>query len=149
MLIGGPGADVLDGGEDEDEEDDMVPDPDNAGQMIAASMDTASYVTAMAGVTVDLHARKGTGGDAEGDTYSNIEQYMGSSNDDTFIASEGIDRVNAGGHGDDDVGKRTDGDTISYEESEEGVTLSVALDTGIVTVDAANADDGDNDINFA
>ena len=30
------------------------------------SRDTASYVTAMAGVTVDLNARKGTGGDADG-----------------------------------------------------------------------------------
>ena len=157
-LIGGPGADILDGGEEEDEEDDMVPTLDEDGEttvvdgnvvMEAVLPDTASYVTAMAGVTVDLHSRKGTGGDAEGDTYRGIEQYMGSSNDDTFIAGEGIDRVNAGAHNMDYAGKRTDGDTISYEESEEGVTLSVNLADGVVTVDPANADDGDNDINFA
>ena len=29
-LIGGPGADMLDGGEDEDEKDNMVPNPDDA-----------------------------------------------------------------------------------------------------------------------
>ena len=161
-LIGGPGADRLDGGEDEDEnkdnrldgtgvDDNDDGDFDDVGdtQQTDASRDTASYVTAMAGVTVDLNARKGTGGDAMGDTYSNIEEYLGSSNDDTFIASEGMDDIDASTHNMDDQGKRTDGDTISYEESEEGVTLSVALGTGIVTVDLANADDGDNDINFA
>ena len=155
MLIGGPGADMLDGGEEDDEEDDMVPTGVEAGAdgvvpMEAAPEDTASYSTAKAGVSVDLNLGRGTGGDAMGDSYRNIERYDGSSNDDTFIASEDTDEINAGAHDKDDkVNLRTDGDTISYEESEEGVTVSVSLAVdGAVTV-SENTDDGDTDINYA
>ena len=126
-LIGGPGADVLDGGEERNDDDSVV--------------DVASYAGARAGVTVDLHSRKGTGGDADGDTYRNIERYEGSSNDDTFIASEGADDINAGGEG-------RNGDTISYEESETKVTIdleALSTDSGVV---AGNPDDGNNE-NFA
>ena len=113
-----------------------------------ASVDTASYVTAMAGVIVDLNARKGTGGDAMGDTYHNIEEYVGSSNDDTFIASEGIDDIDAGANDGDDPGP-TDGDTISYEESETGVMINLA---GAAAADivASNMDSEDGrDENYA
>ena len=68
-LNGGPGADHLDGGEDARERDNMVPDPVDADpsdgtDMIAASIDIASYAGAMAGVTVNLDNGRGTAGDA-------------------------------------------------------------------------------------
>ena len=110
--------------------------------------DTASYSTAMEGVTVDLSQGKGTGGDAMGDRYSNIEKYLGSDNDDTFIASEGADEINAGDHDADDAPSRfTDGDTISYEVSETGVIVDLSSPTDI---GAANSDSEDGrDENYA
>ena len=106
-LEGGLGADDLDGG---------------------AGWDTATFANAkMEGVTVDLGANKGTGGEADGDTYANIEAFMGSGMDDTFIAGRGQDSVN-GGEG---------SDTISYEKSRAGVTVNLTTQD---TPDATGAD---------
>ena len=69
-----------------------------------------------AGVTVNLDSRKGESGDAMGDTLVNIELVWGSMGDDVFKASEGPDYV----HG--DIGS----DTMSYELSDLGVTVSLA-----------------------
>ena len=102
VLIGGPGADTLDGGEDSKEKNvatavDIIPaldpidgdtdDPGESAQRMAKE-DTASYAGSKMGVTVNLASGRGTGGDAEGDTLVNIEQVMGSGNDDTFLASD-------------------------------------------------------------
>ena len=70
-------------------------------------------------VTVNLDTRKGTGGDAMGDELFNIELVWGSDNNeegegDTFIASAGADLI----HG--DLGS----DTVSYEASDMGVTVT-------------------------
>ena len=94
MLEGGGGADDIDGG---------------------AGWDTATFANAMEGVTVDLGANRGTGGEAEGDRYSDIEAFMGSGNDDTFIAGRGFDTVDGSG------GQ----DTISYEKSKRAVTVNL------------------------
>ena len=154
ILIGGSGADSLDGGEDkgEDRENKIPTDSDTDGDIDAddipldASVDVASYRSSMAaGVTVDLDARKGTGGDAMGDTYRNIEKYEGSPNGDTFIAGEGADVVDALGQG---ANGDNTSDTISYEQSETGVMINLGTDqeaTGIVSTNA----DVDNDENFA
>ena len=125
-LEGGPGADMIDGGHTRTSAEDP-------SDMFT---DTASYANARAGVTVDLDAGKGTGGDAEGDTFVSIEEFMGSMNDDKFIASDEADVVNGGGHGADDmVGGEpdwdgSDGDTISYEKSEEAVTVNLGTPGG-------------------
>ena len=94
-LEGGAGADDLDGG---------------------AGMDTATFASAMMGVTVDLGANKGMKGDAEGDTYSNIEMFVGSRMADTFVAGRGHDSVDGSGGS----------DTISYEKSRAGVTVNLS-----------------------
>ena len=57
VLIGGAGADTLDGG---------------------GGVDTASYATSASGVVVSLATGFGSGGDAEGDRLSNIENLTGS-----------------------------------------------------------------------
>ena len=149
-LVGGPGADMLDGGEDAREDDNNMitardavdlngdGDQDDAGEpaIVAApaSIDIATYAGAMAGVTVNLASGRGTAGDAMGDTLVNIEQVVGSSNDDTFIAGPGPDNVVGGAHdGDDPMGATDteDGDTISYELSPEAVTIDLAAADGI------------------
>ena len=143
LLVGGPGADVLDGGEDTGERNDMVPDPDDTDpsdgiDMIAASEDWAVYRGAMAaadgsGVTVDLNTDTGTAGEAMGDTLRNIELIWGSKHDDTYIAGDGHDVI----HGD------GGSDTVSYEASRHGVTVTLpATDDSGQWTDTAVGDDG-------
>jgi Ca2+-binding RTX toxin-like protein len=64
-LIGGAGADHLDGG--------------------WALNDMASYAASNAGVTINLVAGSGLGGDAHGDTLVNIEEVTGSNYNDVLI----------------------------------------------------------------
>ena len=67
-LIGGPGADALDGGE---------------------GSDTAAYTGSASAVTVNLGTNTATGGDAEGDTFTFIENLSGSAFDDTLTGDAG------------------------------------------------------------
>ncbi|MGE9009798.1 calcium-binding protein [Leptospira interrogans] len=79
ILIGGAGADALDGG---------------------TGNDTASYATSTVAVTVDLAAGTGLGGDAQGDTLTNVENLIGSSLHD-ILTGDGNDNVLTGGAGKD------------------------------------------------
>ena len=129
VLVGGPGADMLDGGEDRGEKDDMVPDPadedpTDGTNMLRASVDWAVYKHAMEGVTVDLSTNRGTGGEAMGDTLTNIELVWGSEKDDTFIAGPGGDIIEGDGGS----------DTVSYEASEMGVTVNLGAAAQHTTV---------------
>ena len=123
-LLAVPGADTLNGGEDNMEMNNMVPNPefDEAAhalnpdpvdnpEMIPASIDWAVYRGSMDAVTVDLSNPSrgvGTAGDAMGDTLVNIELVWGSMNNgDTFIAGSGADIIEGDGGS----------DTVSYEAS--------------------------------
>ena len=129
-LIGGAGADALDGG---------------------TGTDTASYAGSSAAVTVSLVAgATNTGGDAEGDTLSNIENLTGSAHDDSLTGNDfgndlsggaGADTLNGGagddtligGAGADALDGGTDTDTASYAGSSAAVTVSLvagATNTG-------------------
>ena len=100
ILIGGPGADRLDGGNavtaagadgNFGTEDDVS----------TSGTDTASYAGSSAGVTITFsavvkrvsnvetttHDGAGSGGDAQGDRLLNIDKVVGSAHNDTFIAS--------------------------------------------------------------
>ena len=137
-LIGGPGADMLDGGSSLSA---GAGTPDNSDDDVQ-DIDSASYDGAMAGVTVNLATGRGTAGDAEGDTLVNIEQVVGSGNDDTFIAGRGADNINGGTHaGDDPMGgtDTEDGDTVSYELSEEGVTVNLGATNGVQADDTEDS----------
>ena len=79
----------------------------------APGTDIATYAGATAGVTVDLSGGNRGQGDAAGDTFTGIEQYMGSGHADTFIAGKDADNINGG----------AGSDTVSYERSEQGVTV--------------------------
>ena len=129
-LIGGAGADTLDGG---------------------TGTDTASYEGSSAAVTVSLVAgATNTGGDAEGDTLSNVENLTGSAHDDSLTGNDfgndlsggaGADTLNGGagddtlegGAGADALDGGTDTDTASYAGSSAAVTVSLvagATNTG-------------------
>jgi hypothetical protein len=81
--------------------------------------DTISYANSSAGVNVNFVTERGTGGSAEGDSYVNIQNVIGSTHDDVFTA--GIDSKTFDGGGQDPGGV----DTVSYA----GAASSVIIDT--------------------
>ena len=87
-LRGLAGDDVLEGRGGADDLDGGVGD------------DTAAYTGSDAGVRVDLRARTGNGGHAQGDTLTNIEHLRGSTHDDTLHGNSNANRLD-GGAGDD------------------------------------------------
>ena len=118
VLVGGAGADAMDGG---------------------AGHDRLWYGGSPAGVAVDLSAGTASGGDAEGDTFENVEEVVGSAHADTltggagneWLAGRAGDDVLAGGGGADRLEGGAGGDTASYAGSNAGVR--VQLRTGAPT----------------
>ncbi|MGF6230849.1 Ca2+-binding RTX toxin-like protein [Inquilinus ginsengisoli] len=117
VLRGGAGPDTLEGG---------------------AGTDTASYYSGAAGVTVDLAAGTGSGGDAAGDTLTGIENLSGSNlGNDTLAGNSGANKLQ--GWGGDDVLRGGAGadvleggagiDTASYYTGAVGVTVNLAANT--------------------
>ena len=138
-LSGGGGADTIDGGPGAD-------DMDGGRSTVTPNVqhtDILTYASAEKGVGVDLDNSVGIGGDAKGDEFSNFERYIGSNGSDTFIASTGVDNINAlnSGNNTDRVISATGtivaaGDTISYEQSEKGVYVDLtATAQAVDTVD--------------
>ena len=142
ILIGGPGADRLDGGAvqttgtgadgDFGTADDVMTGPDQ---------DTASYAGSTAGVTITFsavarrvnnqdvttHDGAGSGGDAQGDRLLNIEKVIGTAHDDTFIASNTTQIFDGGENAEDNpetrnVDESVDNDTVSFANLDDDVT---------------------------
>ncbi|WP_016832198.1 hypothetical protein, partial [Herbaspirillum lusitanum] len=87
----------------------------------------ASYAGSAFGVTVDLNATDGTGtsgGDAAGDKLSLIDNLIGSSFNDTFVANNQNNSFDGGAGG---------VDTVSYLASGVGVTVDLSNTTGAGT----------------
>lgn len=140
-LYGRGGDDVLDGGAG----NDLLDGGAGADRLVgAAGIDTASYASALAAVTADLGGGPGAG-DAAGDTFSDIENVIGSGLADTLTGTTGANRL-SGGAGDDRldggggldwlvggsgadrlVGDGNDG--ASYAGSAAGVTVDLAAQT--------------------
>ena len=150
-LIGGPGADRLDGGAPLTvgvgvdgilgTSDDLQVGPGTS----SPDTDTVSYAGSSAGVVITFSERRinnedvtigaGEGGDAEGDRLLSIERVVGTAHDDLFIASN-LDQQFHGGLNatmDDpmtrDVDERIDSDTVTY------ANLDVAVIKTVDTVD--------------
>ncbi|CAO3409230.1 calcium-binding protein [Azospirillum largimobile] len=134
-LTGDAAANLLDGGAG----DDVLAGLDGADTLVGGDgTDLADYSASAAGVTVDLAAGTGLGGDAEGDLLSGIENVTGSAHDDR-LTGEGGGNLLDGGAGDDTLaglgGADTlvggDGtDTADYATSGAGVTVDLAAGTG-------------------
>jgi Ca2+-binding RTX toxin-like protein len=115
-LIGGAGADQISG---------------------AAGTDTASYDASAAGVTVDLVAGTGIGGDAQGDTLSGIENVIGSAQSD-HLYGDGAANTLTGGDGDDTLRGGAGADVLNggngsdfanYQGSAAGVIVNLLTNT--------------------
>lgn len=98
ILQGGAGADSLDGG---------------------AGEDTLSYELSRSGVTVDLLAGTASGGDAQGDSFTNFENVQGSAYNDLIQGNAAANRLHGG----------AGIDTLSYAGSNAGVTVNLELQT--------------------
>ncbi|WP_052121600.1 calcium-binding protein [Inquilinus limosus] len=111
-LIGGAGADILDG---------------------QGGIDTADYSGSGAGVTVDLAAGTGSGGDAEGDTLTGIENITGTAFIDhlygdgannTILGLDGNDTIR-GGAGSDALDGGAGSDFANYQGSSAAVNVNL------------------------
>ena len=123
ILIGGGGADKLDG---------------------RAGIDAASYGRAQAGVTASLAKPSLNTGEAAGDTYSAIENLVGSNFNDV-LSGNGANNVLYGGIGADKIGGGAGIDTASYGGAQAGVTASLAtpsLNTGEAAGDTYSSIEG-------
>jgi Ca2+-binding RTX toxin-like protein len=124
VIFGGAGADTIDGGD---------------------GIDTVSYSGSDAAVTVNLASgtatATATGGHAQGDVLSNIENLIGSSAyGDTLTGNTGANRIEGGG-GNDTLDGGGGLDTLvggagndTYILNEAGVTITEALGEGTDTV---------------
>jgi Ca2+-binding RTX toxin-like protein len=104
VLEGGAGVDSLDGGMD--------------------GRDAASYAGSAQAVAVDLGLSTATGGDAEGDIFTSIENLIGSANADT-LTGDSNDNVVEGGAGADQLTGGDGLDTASYIGSAAAVTVNL------------------------
>jgi len=86
-------------------------------------MDRASYAASAAGVNVSLATGLGLGGDAEGDSFSDIEGLIGSSFDD-IVEGDGGKNVLVGGDGI---------DTLSYRNAAADITVNLDVTSGQLT----------------
>ncbi|MCG8548271.1 MAG: cadherin domain-containing protein [Alphaproteobacteria bacterium] len=120
QLDGGDGDDRLSGGDGDDVLIGGVGADDLEGD---AGNDTASYEGSSAAVAVDLAAGAGTGGDAEGDTLTEIENLTGSDHDDTLTGDAGANVLTGGGGGDTLIGNA--GDDTMYGGGGDDVFVGV------------------------
>ncbi|WP_186002346.1 calcium-binding protein [Mycobacterium sp. KBS0706] len=104
-----------------------------------AGTDIATYYSSASGVTVDLAAGIGSGGDAQGDTLNGIENLTGSNvGGDTLIGGSGANILRGwggndllrGGTGADTLDGGVGTDLASYYNSAAAVTLNLAAGTG-------------------
>ena len=128
-LDGGAGADALDGG---------------------ADSDTADYSRSGAAVTVDLGSSAAqSGGHAQGDTLTNIENVIGSSHADT-LTGDASNNILRGGDGGDTLNGGAGSDTADYSGSpataqkdslpKVGVGVIVKLASGEISAGHAQGD---------
>lgn len=138
IIRGGAGADIMNGG---------------------LGNDTLDYTGSSAGVIVNLMTQTGSGGDANGDTFTGFERVKGTAFADTLTGDNGANILNgdagidtlSGGDGNDTIiggagADVMDGgagiDTLSYVGSSESVYISMGSNFGYF--DAA----GDSFVNF-
>ena len=159
ILIGGPGADRLDGGAlfaTAGADGQLGTDDDGT----TPDQDTVSYAGSTAGVVITFSERRlnnedvaigaGSGGDAEGDRLLNIEHVVGTAHDDLFIASNTSQLFDGGRNAEDDplttdVDESKDSDTVSYANLDEGVRLSLGS-SGHLNIENAIGGSGDDEL---
>ena len=112
-LTGDGGANVIEGGADNDEIDG------------GGGSDTASYRSSNAGVTVNLATNTHTGGHAAGDSLTNIENIIGSAHADTLTGDANANVIEGAG-GADILDGGGGADTLSYAGSNARVEVDLS-----------------------
>jgi serralysin len=118
VLYGYAGADTLDGGSGSDKlyggdgNDLLIGGSGNDTLSGGAGTDTASYATAAAAVTASLASPSSNKGDAYGDSYSSIENLIGSAYADTLTGNSYANGI-AGGAGADKLYGNGGNDTLT------------------------------------
>lgn len=107
VLVSTPGADAFDG---------------------ATGYDLVSYQYAAGGVTASLANPAGNTGEAAGDTYTNIDGFIGSELNDT-LTGDGGDNFFQGLGGSDTITAGLGEDTVSYAWSGAGVSIDLDADS--------------------
>ncbi|MGO1080368.1 calcium-binding protein [Inquilinus sp. CA228] len=133
VLFGGAGTDNLEGG---DGNDVLEGGADADSLQGGAGTDTASYASSAAGVTVVLGGAP-SGGDAAGDTYSSIEQVIGSAQADAITGNAGAntlwgmagDDVLTGGGGADVLKGGAGNDSFRYTAVGDSTVAAAGRDT--------------------
>lgn len=135
QLSGGLGNDMLWG----EDGDDYLRGGAGADQLVGGNgTDTVQYDDSPAAVTVDLTLSGGTGGDAQGDSYAEVENAQGSIYDDTLIGNgngnslfgdQGDDTL-IGGGGADNLNGGIGSDTVTCAASGAGVQIDLFAGTG-------------------
>jgi len=146
-MTGGAGNDVLDGADGDDRLDgaagnDVLIGGLGADRLIGgAGLDRVSYANSAAAVTVNLTTGKGAGGDAQGDSYSGIENVLGSANNDD-IKGNGLANILDGGLGNDTIDGAGGNDLITGGGGADHLSGGTGIDTlgylssiGAVTID--------------
>ena len=124
-LDGGDGNDVLDGGAG----DDRLNGGAGADTLIGgAGADTAQYSGSSSGVKVSLVSGLGSGGDAEGDTLSGIENLIGSDFADK-LTGDGAANDLFGGDGNDSLYGGGGDDRLSGDEGADLLDGGAGIDT--------------------
>ncbi|OWJ69229.1 calcium-binding protein [Inquilinus limosus] len=133
-IVGGAGDDRLDGGAGHD----YIEGGAGADTIVGGTgIDTASYAGSSSGVTIDLQAGTGTGGDAQGDTMTGIEQVYGSAFADSLSGDAGNNGLWGGagndtlqgGVGADLLKGGTGNDTFLYTSVGESTVAASGKDT--------------------
>ncbi|MBY0422732.1 MAG: hypothetical protein K2Q06_10550, partial [Parvularculaceae bacterium] len=97
VLFGGSGNDSLSGGNG----NDVLNGGAGADTLSGGNgTDTISYAGSSAGVTINLGTGAASGGDAQGDTFSSIENVTGSSFNDSLTGDGGANILHGGGGND-------------------------------------------------
>jgi Ca2+-binding RTX toxin-like protein len=124
VLIGDAGANTLDGGAG----NDTLIGGAGADKLVGgAGVDVADYSTSTAGVTIDLAAGAGVGGDAQGDALATIENITGSAFNDTVTGDANANIVSAGA-GNDYVDGAAGNDVIYGGDGDDTLTGNYGTD---------------------
>ncbi|MEP3845970.1 MAG: calcium-binding protein, partial [Paracoccaceae bacterium] len=129
IIEGAGGADSLDGGD---------------------GIDTLSFANAEEAVVLSLASNSGSAGDANGDTYANFENVIGSDFDDTIAGDFGTNIILAGA-GDDRVITRSSGDTLDGGDGIDTLELrdfGAFVDLELGTIDFQDSIDAGVILNF-
>ncbi|MCT4657422.1 MAG: hypothetical protein N4A65_16635, partial [Cohaesibacter sp.] len=135
QLTGDDGANILDGGAG----NDVLRGGAGADELRGgAGTDTVDYSSSSVGVSIDIANSLASGGDATGDTFSDIENVIGSEQNDSLLGDAGANEL-VGGAGNDVLTGREGGDrlvggsgvdTADYSTSASAVTVNLGTATG-------------------